>query len=190
MNDEQATCSSFIVRRSSLDDMFTLIFTPPFVAALVCLGLNRVAPTRTLGIFAAGALLIPTFALLLAPLPPALPERIWTTLGDYPVRLALRLDAIGRPLALLALGGGALALLALALAIPPDLRGFGGLFALLLLALLTIVGGIANQEPLLLPCAWALTALLGYAAASGQLARLWQAPTWPLAVRSSVSVLG
>ena len=144
--------------------MFILIFIPPFVAALVCLGLNRIAPTRTLGIFAAGALLVPTFAVLLAPQPLALPERLWATLGDYPVRLALVFDAVGRPLALLALGGGALALLALALAIPPDLRGFGGLFALLLLALLTTVAGIANQEPLLLPVAWALAALLGFAA--------------------------
>jgi hypothetical protein len=144
--------------------MFILIFALPFAVALLCLGLNRVVQTRWLGLAAAGALLLAAGALLLAPQPLALPERIWATLGDYPVRMALTLDAAGRPLALLALAGGALALLALALALPPDLRGFGGLFAALLLALPATVAGIANQEPLLLPFAWALTALLGFAA--------------------------
>ena len=105
--------------------MFILIFAVPFAAALLCLGLNNLVQTRWLGLASAGALLVSAAALLLAPQPVALPERIWAMLGDYPVRLALVFDAVSRPLALLALGGGALALLALALAIPPDLRRFG-----------------------------------------------------------------
>jgi multicomponent Na+:H+ antiporter subunit A len=144
--------------------MFILIFALPFAAALLCLGLNRAVSTRQLGLAAAGALLLAAGALLLAPQPLALPERTWAALGDHPVRLALAFDAVSWPLALLTLGGGALALLALALAIPPDLRGFGGLFATLLLALLATVAGMANQEPLLLPFAWALAALLGFVA--------------------------
>jgi NADH:ubiquinone oxidoreductase subunit 4 (subunit M) len=154
----------FITHRSSLHHMFTLIFALPFAIALVCLGLNNLVQTRWLGLASAGALVISAGTLLLAPQPVAMPDRIWAMLGDYPVRLALAFDAVSRPLALLALGGGALALLTLALAIPADLRGFGGLFAALLLALLSIVAGLANQEPLLLPFAWALAALLSFAA--------------------------
>jgi formate hydrogenlyase subunit 3/multisubunit Na+/H+ antiporter MnhD subunit len=144
--------------------MFVLIFALPFAAALLCLGLSRTVATRWLGFIAAGALLVAAGILLLEPLPLALPERSWAMLGERPVRLALLFDATSRPFALLALGGGALALLALALALPPDLRGFGGLFATLLLAPLAIIAGLANQEPLLLPFAWALVALLGFTA--------------------------
>src|SRR5262245_37166342 len=133
--------------------MFTLILALPFAVALLCIGLNRAVQTRWLGFAAAGTLLLMGGALLLAPQPLALPERTWAMLDDYPVRLALTLDAVSQPLALLVSGGGALALLALALAIPPDLRGFGGLFGALLLALLAIIAGVANQEPLLLPFA-------------------------------------
>jgi formate hydrogenlyase subunit 3/multisubunit Na+/H+ antiporter MnhD subunit len=144
--------------------MFILIFAVPFAAALLCLGLNNLVQTRWLGLASAGALLVSAAALLLAPQPVALPERIWAMLGDYPVRLALVFDGVSRPLALLALGGGALALLALALAIPPDLRRFGGLFASLLLMLLSTIAGLANQEQLLLPFAWALVVMLSFAA--------------------------
>src|SRR5689334_22091821 len=111
MNDEAtAHHSSFIVHRSK--NMFVLTFALPFAAALLCLGLNRAVPTRWLGIGAAGALLVAAGALLVATLPLALAERIWATLGERPVRLALGFDAASRPFALLALGGGALALLA------------------------------------------------------------------------------
>jgi formate hydrogenlyase subunit 3/multisubunit Na+/H+ antiporter MnhD subunit len=144
--------------------MFILIFALPFFVALLCLGLNQIIQTRQLGFAAAGSLLLSTGILLLAPQPLAVPERIWATLGDYPVRLALAFDAVSRPLSILVLGGGALALLALTLALPPDLRGFGGLLAALLLALLSIVAGLATQEQLLLPFAWALAVLLGFVA--------------------------
>ncbi|HEY3232849.1 MAG TPA: hypothetical protein VGJ87_26695, partial [Roseiflexaceae bacterium] len=96
--------------------MLALIFTLPFAAALLCLALNRVVSTRWLGIEAAGALLLAAGALLLAPPPLALAGRVWVMLGDRPVLLALGLDAASRPFALLVLAGGALALLALALA--------------------------------------------------------------------------
>lgn len=80
-------------------------------------------------------------------------------------------------LALLALVGGGLALLALALGLPPNLRGFGGLFAAALLALLAVVAGLANQSLLFLPFLWATATLLVFLAlrASGALSG-WSAP--------------
>jgi multicomponent Na+:H+ antiporter subunit A len=70
------------------------------------------------------------------------------------------------------LGGGGLALLALALAVPPNVRGFGGLFASALLLLLVAAAGLANRDATLLPFLWALAALLTFLAlrTSGALA--------------------
>src|SRR5262245_26720208 len=133
--------------------MLILIFALPFAAALLCLGLNRAVPTRWLGLTAAGALLLSAGMLLLAPQPLALRARTWAMLGDRVLSLVLGFDALSQPFGLLALGGTALALVALALALPPDLRGFGGLFAAPLLALVATVAGMANQELLLLPFA-------------------------------------
>jgi formate hydrogenlyase subunit 3/multisubunit Na+/H+ antiporter MnhD subunit len=143
--------------------MLLLTFALPFVAALLCLGLNRLVATRWLGIGAAVGLGLAAVALLGAP-QLALPELTWATLGGQTVRLAIAFDAASRPLALLALCGGALALLTLALALPTDLQGFGGLFAALVLVVLAIVTGLAIQEPLLLPFAWSLAALFSFAA--------------------------
>ncbi|MFL5803567.1 MAG: proton-conducting transporter membrane subunit [Roseiflexaceae bacterium] len=143
--------------------MFAFIFALPLIAALLCMALNHIVPTRWLGIGAAGALLLAVGALL-APSPTPLSVQTWAVPGEQPVSLVLAFDMTSRPFALLALGGGALALLALALALPRDLRGFGGLIAALLLVSLAVVIGMANQEPVLLPFAWALAALLGFAA--------------------------
>jgi len=166
--------------------MFALIFAFPFIAALLCMALNRIVPARWLGIGAAGALLLGVGTLLFAPSPLALPTQIWAALGEQPVYLALVFDAASRPFALLALGGGALALLALALALPGDLRGFGGLFAALLLALLAVIAGLANHEPVLLPFAWTLATLLGFVAlrASGTTDR---ANTLPLGLLAGLT---
>jgi multicomponent Na+:H+ antiporter subunit A len=156
--------------------MLVLVIILPLVAALLCLALNRSAPTRWLGFGAAAALAAGVVVLLAgwlrSGLPLALLDYTWLALGDRPVRLQLLLDAASCPLALLVLGGGALGLLALALAVPLDLRGFGGLFAAVLLALLASVVALANQDLLLLPFAWALSALMIFAAlrASGALA--------------------
>jgi multicomponent Na+:H+ antiporter subunit A len=171
--------------------MFVFIFALPLIAALLCMALNRIAPTRWLGIGAAGALLLAAGALLLAPSPLVLPTRIWAAPGEQPVHLALAFDAASRPFALLALCGGALALLALALALPRDLRGFGGLFVALLLALLAVVAGLANQEPVLLPFAWALAALLGFVAlrASGTITSVGALPLGLLAGLTSALLL-
>jgi formate hydrogenlyase subunit 3/multisubunit Na+/H+ antiporter MnhD subunit len=142
--------------------MLVLIFGLPFLAALLCLGLNRTIPTRWLGVGAAAACLLAAGTLLLAQLPLGLPEHTWVLLDERAVRLALDLDAADRPFIVLALGGGGLALLALALALPASLRGFGGLFAALLISLLAMSAALADQEPLLLSFAWAVLALLHF----------------------------
>src|SRR5262245_7881883 len=155
--------------------MLVLVFILPLLAALLCLALNRAVPTRLLGMGAALALLIGGLALLVAqsrggPPPPL--DYTWVVLDERPVRLTLRIDDISWPFVLLVLGGGALGVLTLAFAVPPELRGFGGLFAAVALALMAVVAGLINQDPLLLPFIWVLASLLVFIAlrASGALA--------------------
>ena len=145
------------------DIMLLLIVALPFVAALLCLALNRIVPTRALGLGVAATLVIAAAVLLFVRLrgglPLALPAYAWAALDDRPVYLALRFDGASWPLALLVLGGGALAMWELAQAVPAGLHGFGGLFAALVLMVLASLAGLANQDPLLLPFAWALVTL-------------------------------
>src|SRR5262245_58544144 len=117
--------------------MVAFIFALPLIAALLCMALNRMVSTRWLGIGAAGVLLAAGL-LLFASSPPPLSVQTWTLPGEQPVVLTLAFDATSRPFALLAFGGGGLVLLGLALALPRDLRGFGGLPAALLLILLAV----------------------------------------------------
>jgi formate hydrogenlyase subunit 3/multisubunit Na+/H+ antiporter MnhD subunit len=96
-----------------------------------------------------------------------MPSLTWMTLEDISVVLipALDLGSLGLGFALLS--GGALALLALALALVPAVRGFGGLFAQATLALAAaLLSIVANSSGLshILPFAWALAALLSYGA--------------------------
>ncbi len=145
--------------------MLILVFVLPLVAALLSLALNRVLSTRVIGLVAAGALALTTFLLLTARLDAlSITQREWLTFETQTIPLTLTIDAARRPLAVLVAGGGALAILALALALPAGLRGFGGLVAALLLLLDAAIGGIALQEALLLPFAWAAIALLSFAA--------------------------
>jgi formate hydrogenlyase subunit 3/multisubunit Na+/H+ antiporter MnhD subunit len=148
--------------------MFALSLALPLAAALLCQALNRVVPTRWLGLGAAAVLLIVAALLVIARvqagLPLVIPERVWALLDQQSVRLALRLDGASWPFALLQMLGGAVGLIALALAIPATLRGFGGLFAAVLLVLQATLLGLANTEPLLLAFAWALAALFSFVA--------------------------
>ena len=155
--------------------MLVLIVTLPFLVALACLSLNQAAPTRRLGLATAGTLLAYGAALLAARLRGGLPldlaEFTWMVVDSQPILLVLRFDALSWALALVALLGGGLALLILALALPAGLRGFGGLFAAAELAIVVVVAGLANFNAALLPFAWALVALLVFLAlrASGAL---------------------
>jgi multicomponent Na+:H+ antiporter subunit A len=156
--------------------MLILVFILPLIAALLCLTLNRAAPTRWLGVGAAATLLVCGVALLLVRLRGGLPSVLldynWMTIEDHAVVVRLALDGFSWALALLTLLGGGLALLALALALPANLRGFGSLFAASTLALLAVTAGLADQSLQFLPFIWATAALLTFLAlrASGALA--------------------
>ncbi|MFN8501469.1 proton-conducting transporter membrane subunit [Kouleothrix sp.] len=156
--------------------MLVLLFSLPCLVALACLALNQSVPTRRLGVGAAATLLAYGLALLAARarggLPLTLAEFTWMAIDSRSLQVVLRFDALSWGLALLALLGGGLALLVLALGLPPALRGFGGLFGAALLALFASAVGLANQGLALLPFAWALVALLSFLAlrASGALA--------------------
>jgi multicomponent Na+:H+ antiporter subunit A len=156
--------------------MLIFIFALPLLVALLCLALSDRVPSRWLGIGAAAALLACGMALLIARLtgrlPLALVDRAWLALNDHTFMLTLVCDAANWGFVLLALGGGGLALLALALAVPPNVRGFGGLFAAALLALVVVAAGLTNRDATLLPFLWALAALLIFLAlrSSGALA--------------------
>ena len=161
--------------------MLILIFALPLIVALLCMALSHRVPARWLGIAAATALLVCGVALLSAritgQLPLVLTDHAWLALDDHTFTFTLVCDAANWGFVLLALGGGGLALLALALAVPPNVRGFGGLFAAALLALMVVVAGLTNHDATLLPFLWALAALLIFLAlrASGDcLARMRQ----------------
>ncbi|MCG8348201.1 MAG: hypothetical protein MI924_10535 [Chloroflexales bacterium] len=124
--------------------------------------------TRWLGIGAAGAVMLAALSLLVEPLLnlslPA-PSLTWITLGDISIVLTPAFGLGGLGLGFALLSGGALVLLALALALAPAVRGFGGLFAqatlALAAALLSVVAN-ASDLSLILPFTWALAVLLSY----------------------------
>jgi formate hydrogenlyase subunit 3/multisubunit Na+/H+ antiporter MnhD subunit len=152
-----------------------LVFILPLAAGAACLALSRTVGARWLGLAAAAALAASALVLLLARaggLPLILLDTPWLALGEQTVRLRLRFDGLNWLFAVVVLLGGALALCALGLALPRDLRGFGGLLAALLLLPLGATATLALDETLLLPLSWMLTAFAGFVAlrASGALA--------------------
>jgi formate hydrogenlyase subunit 3/multisubunit Na+/H+ antiporter MnhD subunit len=132
-------------------------------AAALCLGLGRAAPTRLIGLGAALAALAAALVAL-APTTPAEPVEL---LQLYATSLSLtpQLGAGEQAIAAALLGGGGVALLALAGAIVPAVRGFGAIFAWALLALAAALLSL-GAPPLSLaqPLAWAVLAIAGYAA--------------------------
>ncbi|MEN9935897.1 MAG: hypothetical protein RLZZ387_2476 [Chloroflexota bacterium] len=154
--------------------MLLLVLALPAIAAVACLALSRTVASRWLGLGAAAALSVAGLALIagrVGGLPVTLADRDWLALADRPVRLLLRFDGATWPLALIALLGGALALAVLALTLPRDLRGFGGLLAALVLTPLAVSVGLASADPLLLPLPWMVAAISAFVAlrASGAL---------------------
>ena len=148
--------------------MLILVFILPLLAALLCLALNQVVATRWLGAGASAVMLLGGGALLYARLRTGLPlplyEHTWIAVEQQTIAVALVLDQANWALALLALAGGGMALLALALALPRNLRGFGGLFAAAELALLAVTAGLVDQNMLFLPFLWATAALMSFLA--------------------------
>jgi NADH:ubiquinone oxidoreductase subunit 5 (subunit L)/multisubunit Na+/H+ antiporter MnhA subunit len=144
------------------------IILAPLAAAVVCLAGSRRLPARPMGLLGAAALLLGLLALAalwMRGLPAESGALPWATLGEASISLRLRVDALSAPLLALTLGGGALALIALALAFAPSTRGFGGLFAAVLFALAGTLVTLTSPEGPLLPLGWALVALSGYAGA-------------------------
>jgi multicomponent Na+:H+ antiporter subunit A len=121
--------------------MVPLAFMLPLIGAVVCLALDRFVAARLTGLGAAGVLFLCAILMIVARLqglPPTVFDQPWLQWGDAAFRITLVIDPLGWLLALIAFIGGALALLGAALAIPVDLRGFGRLFAALI-----VIPGIA-----------------------------------------------
>lgn len=145
--------------------LLIITFALLLLMALLCMALNQLVATRVLGLAAAAASALSGLTLLAAHARgQRLPVRDWSVTDTHAIRLALDLDGLSLAPGLLVCFGGALALCALALALPNKLRGFGPLFATLLLALLTTLVGLMLQERALVPVAWALTAILTFGA--------------------------
>lgn len=121
--------------------MVPLALMLPLIGAVVCLALDRLVTARLIGLGAAGTLLFGAILMVVARLQGLLPvvvDHTWLQWNDVSFRITLVIDPLGWLLALMALIGGAFTLLGSALAIPPDLRGFGRLFAALI-----VVPGVA-----------------------------------------------
>ncbi len=159
--------------------MILLAFIVLLTAASMCLLLSQAVATRILGIIAGGATMSAGLVLLIENIRGrtiSIPPVIWASMEEHTVYLTLHLHATSFMLALLLLGSSTLALVAIAMALAPTIRGFGTLFASMLLAiaaaLLTLV-----SEGIILAFAWALMVIAGYSAAqmSGVYARSEQA---------------
>ncbi len=132
------------------------------LGAAACFAAARVAPTRLLGLGAAAGALVAALMVALTPAIAEGPPATLLELGEavFSVGPTLSDRAVGTALLL---GGGA-SLLALAGAIAPTVRGFGGIFAWSLLTLAAALLSLA-APPLSMaqPLAWAVLALGGYA---------------------------
>jgi NADH:ubiquinone oxidoreductase subunit 2 (subunit N) len=147
--------------------LLPLIIVAPLAAAVVCLAFSRRLPTRLMGLVGTAGLLLglaALWAVWAAGLPAEAGPLLWAALDDTRIELALRIDELSAPLLALVLAGGALALVGLALAFAPRTRGFGRLFAAVLVALTGSLATLASPSGPLLPLGWALIALAGYAA--------------------------
>ncbi len=146
--------------------MIVLVFILLVVVAAACMGLSRRVPTRTLGLVAAGAPFVGALVLLaeqawgwLAPVEPM----VWAELDKITVYLTPQPGGHELPLALALLAGGSVALLMLAVALSPTVRGFGSLFGCALLTITAALLGLSSNG-ILMPFSWAMTILFAYAA--------------------------
>lgn len=87
----------------------------------------------------------------------------WMTQAEVQVPARFALDPALEPLALVLLGGSGLSFLTLSLSLAPSARGFGGFFALALLAAATTLVALAS-DGILIAFLWILTILFSYSA--------------------------
>jgi formate hydrogenlyase subunit 3/multisubunit Na+/H+ antiporter MnhD subunit len=155
--------------------MLAIALSLMLIAAAACFGLSRLLPTRRLGQGAAAACGLS--GLLLAAAPGAgadLSALGGFSVGDAAFELAGRLGPGELALALALLWCGALALLALAAAVAPQVRAFGAIFGWAILGLAAALLSLAAPPlSLITPLAWSAGALACYGAlrASGALAQ-------------------
>ncbi len=155
--------------------MFYLVLMLLVLVASTCLGLSKYVATRILGFMTAATTFIAALLLLFEWQQGSVldvPSLTWLQSGTMVIAVAPTLGVLELVLALTLLYSGTLALLTLALTLAPTVRGFGTLFAWMLLALAVALLGL-NSSRLLVPFIWALVVLLGYVAArsSGALSR-------------------
>lgn len=172
--------------------LLTLVFSLLLLVAALTLGLNRVAPTRRLG-FATGAAVFAAAALMLLVPARAVDQAPVEVLAIGGARFSFwpAPGAMERMVALALLGGGGTALLSLAGAAPPSVRGFGGVFAWATIALAAaLLSVITPAFSMVQPLAWSVVALAGYGAlrASGATAQS-EAPPLMVATGLGASLL-
>lgn len=159
--------------------MIILAFIVLLTAATMCLLLSQAVATRMLGIIAGSATMSAGLVLLIENIRGralSIPPVIWASMEEHTVYLTLHLHDANVVLALLLLGSSTLALVAVAMALAPTIRGFGTLFAYMLLAIAAALLALVS-EGVILAFAWALMVITGYSAAqmSGVYARSEQA---------------
>ncbi|MGQ9548563.1 MAG: proton-conducting transporter membrane subunit [Roseiflexus sp.] len=133
--------------------MVSLALMLPLIGAIVCLALDRFVASQLIGLGAAGILLLSAVLIVVARLqglPLIVFDQIWLQWDNASFRNTLVIDPLGWLLAVVASVGGAFALLGAALAIAPDLRGFGRLFAaLIVIPGMAIPGACSQTLPLM-----------------------------------------
>ncbi|GIW01797.1 hypothetical protein [Roseiflexus sp.] len=155
--------------------MISLAFILPLIGVVACLALSRFVASQLIGLVAAATLLLS--AILMAAgrfahgMPRTVIDSVWLAWNDLSWRIALIVDPPGWSMAMIVYAGGALGLLSAAWALPSDLRGFGGLFAALLLALVGAATGVSSSSLPVLAFAPVIAGIAWFAAlrASGAL---------------------
>lgn len=115
-----------------------LAFILPLMGVVACLALSRFVAARLIALVAAATFLLSAILMVAGrfayDIPLTVVDAVWLARNDTSWRITLVVDPLGWSMAMIAYAGGALSLLGSALALPSDLRGFGALFAALLLA--------------------------------------------------------
>ncbi|MCX7790811.1 MAG: proton-conducting transporter membrane subunit [Chloroflexaceae bacterium] len=155
--------------------LLTLVFSLLLGCAALAFGLNRLAPTRTLGLATGTAVFVAAALMLLMPVRAIdqAPVEV-LTIGGARFSFWPAPGVAERVVAAALLGSGGTALLSLAGATPPAARGFGGVFAWATIALAAALLSVVTPAfSLVHPVAWSVVAIASYGAlrASGAMAQ-------------------
>ncbi|WP_129628131.1 hypothetical protein [Candidatus Oscillochloris fontis] len=145
--------------------MLVIVVILLLIVAAACVGLSRLVPTRQLGLGVAA--LLGLSGLLMFLFPTALPDLVFPTyqVGSATFEVAGQVPAGYVALVVALLWGAGLALAALAAAIAPKVRDFGGIFGWASLATAaTLLVQAAPPFSMFTPLAWAVVVMSSYAA--------------------------